>query len=144
MEWKLDGNCSRILRAVLNKSWRQHSTKQKLYEHLPAIAKTIQTRRARHFGHCWKSKDEHISDVLLWTLSHGRARLGRPARPYLQKICTDTGCNMEDLPKVMDDRDKWLEKVREISASTTPWWLLQCNVSNSVHYLSYICTQLNV
>ncbi len=30
MEKKLDGNCTRMLRAVLNKSWRQHLTKQQL------------------------------------------------------------------------------------------------------------------
>ena len=42
---KLDGNYTRMLRAILNKSWR----------------------RTRHAGHCWRSKDELISVVLLWT-----------------------------------------------------------------------------
>ena len=31
-----------------------------LYSHLPPITKTIQIRRTRHAGHCWRSKDEHI------------------------------------------------------------------------------------
>ena len=31
MEKKLDGNYTRILRAILNKSWRQHPTKHQLY-----------------------------------------------------------------------------------------------------------------
>ena len=35
MEKKLDGNYTRMLRAILNKSWRQHPTKQQLYGHLP-------------------------------------------------------------------------------------------------------------
>ena len=36
MEKKLDGNYTRMLRAILNKSWRQHATKQQqLYGHLP-------------------------------------------------------------------------------------------------------------
>ena len=56
-----------MLRAVLNKSWRQHPTRLQLYGHLPPITKTIQVRRTRHAGHCWRSKDELISDVLLWT-----------------------------------------------------------------------------
>ena len=30
---KLDGNYTRMLRAILNKSWRQHPTKQQLYGH---------------------------------------------------------------------------------------------------------------
>ena len=80
LEKKLDGNYTRMLRAVLNKSWRQHSTRHQLYGHLPLITKTIQARRTRHAGHCWRSKDVLISDVLLWTLSYGRAKAGRPAR----------------------------------------------------------------
>ena len=61
---KLDGNYTRMLRAILNKSWRQHPTKHQLYGHLPPIAKTIQVRRTRHAGYCWRSRDELISDVL--------------------------------------------------------------------------------
>ena len=64
---KLDGNYTRMLRAVLNKSWQQHPTRYQLYGHLPPITKTIQVRRSRHAGHCWRSKGEVISDVLLWT-----------------------------------------------------------------------------
>ena len=80
LEKKLDGNYTRMLRAVLNKSWRQHPTRHQLYGHLPPITKTIQVRRTRHAGHCWRRKDELISDVLLWTPTYGRAKAGRPAR----------------------------------------------------------------
>ena len=34
-ERKLDGNYTRMLRAVLNKSWRQHPTRHQLYGHSP-------------------------------------------------------------------------------------------------------------
>ena len=44
---KLDGNYTRVLRATLNKSWRQHPTRHQLYGHLPHITKTIQVRRTR-------------------------------------------------------------------------------------------------
>ena len=64
---KLDGNYTRMLRAILNKSWRQHPTRHQLYGQLPPVTKTIQVRRTRHVGHCWRSKDELISDELLWT-----------------------------------------------------------------------------
>ena len=37
LEKKLDGNYTRMLRAVLNKSWRQHPTRHQLYGHLPPI-----------------------------------------------------------------------------------------------------------
>ena len=65
LEKKLDSNYTRMLRAILNKSWRQHPTKHQLYGHLPPITKTIQVRQTRHAGHCWRSRDELISDVLL-------------------------------------------------------------------------------
>ena len=61
-----DGNYTRMLRAILNMSWQQHPTRHQLYGHLPPITKTIQARRTRHAGHCWRSNDDLISDVLLW------------------------------------------------------------------------------
>ena len=122
LEKKLDGNYTRMLRAILNKSWRQHPTKHQLYGYLPPITKTIQVRRTRHAGHCWRSGDELINDILLWTPAYGRAKAGRPARTYIQQLCEDTGCSPEDLPEPMNDREKWRERVRDIHASGTSWW----------------------
>ena len=69
LEKRLDSNYTRILRAILNRSWRQHPTKQQLYGHLPPITKTIH------------------------------------------------------LPKAMNDREMWWERVRDIRADgTTRWW----------------------
>ena len=45
-----------------------------------------------------------------------RVKAGRPARTYIQQLCDDTGCNPEDLPEVMIDREKWRERVRDIRA----------------------------
>ena len=111
-----------MLRAILNKSWQQHPTRHQLYGHLPPITKTIQARRIRHAEHCWRSKDELISYVLLWTLTYGRAKAGRPARTYIQQQCEDTECSPEDLPEAINDREKWRERVRDIRASGTTWW----------------------
>ena len=61
-----------------------------------------------------------LSDVLLWTPAYGQAKAGRPARTYIQQLCQDTGCNPEDLPETMNDREKWRE--RDIRASGTTWW----------------------
>ena len=126
MEKKLDGNYIRILRAILNKSWKQHPIKQKLYSHLPPITKTIQVRQTKHAGYCWRSKDELISNVFLWTPSNGRAKAGRPARTYIQQLWANTGYSLEDLLGAMDDRDGWQERVREVHAgSATSWWWWQ-------------------
>ena len=83
MKKKLDGNYTRMLRVILNKSWRQHPTKQQRYGHLPPITKTIKIRSNRHAGNCWRSRDEIINGVLLWTPSHGRAKAGRSVRTYI-------------------------------------------------------------
>ena len=127
-----------MLRAILNKSWGQHPTRHQLYGHLPPIKKTIQVRRTRRAGHCWRSRDELIRDVLLWTPTHGRAKAGRPARTYIQQLCEDTGCCLEDLPRAMNDREEWRERVRDIRATSTTWWWWYLSTHVSVHVL--ICS----
>ena len=111
MEKKIDCYYIRMLRVILNKSWRQHPTKLQLYSHLPPVRKTIHIRRTRHAGHCWRSRGELISELLLLTPSHWRAMAGRPARTYMQQLYANIGCSFEDLPETMDDR----ERLQEIS-----------------------------
>ena len=136
LEKKLDANYTRMLRVILNKSWRQHPTRHQLYGNLPPITKTIQVRRTRHAGHCWRSRDDLISDVLQWTPTYGRAKAGRPARTYIQQLCEDTGCSPEDVPEAMNDREKWRERVRDIRASGTTLLLLL--LSNFQFYLLFL------
>ena len=126
---KLDGNYTRMLRAILNKSWRQHPTRHQLYGHLSPITKTIQARRTTHAGHSWRNRDELISDVLLWTPTYDLAKAGRPARTYIQQLYEDTECSPEDLPEAMNDREKWRERVRDIRAMMMMMMIL----FNSIH-----------
>ena len=77
-------------------------------------------------------RDELIRDVLLWIPTHGRAKAGRPARTYIQQLCEDTGCCPEDLPRAMNDREEWRERVRDIRAASTIWWWM-------MKYSSYCC-----
>ena len=111
LEKKLDGNYTRMLRAILNKSWRQRPTKHQLYGHQPLITRTIQVRRTRHARHCSRRSPTYV-----------QAKAGRPARTYIQQLCEDTGCSPEDLPDAMNNREKWRERVRDIRASGTTWW----------------------
>ena len=124
LEKKLDGNYTRMLRAILNESWKQYLTKQQLYGHLPSITKTIKVRRTRHVAHCWRSKGVLISDVLLWTPSHGRTKAGRPVRTYMQQLCADKGCSLEGLPEAMDDREGWRERVSDICVDGATGYLM--------------------
>ena len=137
MDKKLDGNFTRMLRAIVNKYWRQHPTKQQLYGHLPPITKTIKIRRTRHVGHCWRSRDELISDVLPWTPSHGQAKAGRPARTYIHQLYVDTGCSPEDLPESTNDREGWQERARDIRADGMTrwwWWSWKRDIPQSLRY----------
>ena len=121
-EKKLDGNYTRMLCAALNNSWRQHPSKQQLYGYLPPMMKTIQVRRTRHAGHCRRSKNELISDVLRWTPSHRRAKVGRQVGTYIQQLRADTGCSLEDIPGATDDRNERRERGSEIRATSVTWW----------------------
>ena len=113
-------------------------------------SRILQVRRTRHAGHCWRSKDKLISDVLLWTPTYGRAKAGRPARTYIQQLCEDTGWNSEDLPEAINDREKWRERVRDIRAGGTTWWwwwwLIHWNIRThhtaSSHFLN-LKSQIN-
>ena len=123
LEKKLDGNSTRMLRAILNKTWRKHPTKQQLYDQLLPTMKTIHVRWTRLAGHCWRSREELISDVLWLTPSHGQAKAGQPAWTYIQKLCKVTGYSPEDLLEAMNDSEGWWVRVRYICAEgTTRWW----------------------
>ncbi len=75
----------------------------------------------------------------LWTPTHGRAKAGRPARTYIQQLCEDTGCCPEDLPRAMNDREEWQERVRDIRATSAIWWWSYFYISlNTSTMLLYI------
>ena len=121
----------------MNKSWRQHPTKQQLYGHSPGTMKIIQVRRTRHTGHCCRSRSELISYVLLWTPSHGRTKAGRPTRTYIQQLCVDTEWIPEDLPEAMDDGEQWRERDRDIRADGTELYITAMNQFSNHCALSY-------
>ena len=110
LEKKIDVSYTKMIRAVLIKSWNQHPTKHQLYGHLPPISQTIQVRRVRHSGHCWRSQDELISDVLLWTPIHWYFSVGRAVKIYFHQLCVDTVSRLENLARAMAERDGWQER----------------------------------
>ena len=88
---------------------------------------------------CWRSRDELIRDVLLWIPTHGRAKAGRPARTYIQQLCEDTGCCPEDLPRAMNDKEEWRERVRDIRANSAIWWWwpFESITTKFINFLTY-------
>ena len=153
LEKKLDSNYIRMLRAILNKSWRQHPTKHQLYSHQPPITKTIQIRRSRHAGYCWRSRDELISEVLLWTPSYVRAKAGRSAWTYIQQLWEDTGCSPGDLPELMivtkitelisyaDNHYIYIERETLSGLLTIYMWT---NWNIYIYIYIYVCMRVNL
>jgi len=108
LEKKLDGIFTRMLRAVLNVSWREHPTKERLYGNIPKLSDVIKEQRTRFAGHCYRSKAELISDLLLWQPSHGYSRRGRPNKNYIDQLTNDSSnCLIEDLPTA-NGRPRWM------------------------------------
>ena len=129
MEKKLDCNYTRMLRAILDKYWRQYSTKQWLYGHLPPITKNIQIRRIRHMGHCWRSKEKLISDILPLTHPH---RDEQRQDDQLEPIDGNSVPTLKNLYNtVMNDhlgttstRSKWLTKQNFNNDKNQKWDVL--------------------
>ena len=137
---KLDGNYTRMLRAKFNKSWRQHHTKQQLYGHLLPITKNNKVRRTRHAGHCWRRRGE-LRGELQWTPSLGRAKTRWTARTYILQLCVNTGCSLEDLPGMMDDREGWRQWVREIYSWSATWWWMMTKKTLKILNSKYLSLQ---
>ena len=117
----LDGTYTRMLRAALNISWKEHPTKKLLYDKLPPVSHKIRDRRLRFAGHCYRHKDELASKLLLWQPSHGKRSRGAPAKTYIDQLSCDVGCPAEDLPLMMQNRDQWRDEVNAIRDTLSTW-----------------------
>ena len=142
MEKKLDSNYTRKLHSVRpggntpqNRSCTAtYHPSQKLF-----------VRRTRYARHCWRTKDKLISDILLWTTSHGWAKVGQPVKIYIQQLYADTGYGLEDLMGVMDDRDGWLERVKEIRAGSMTWrWWNKPRNDILIHWCMCVCIYIYI
>ena len=135
LEKKLDGNYTRMLRAILNKSWRQHPTRQQMYGHLPPIPKTIQVRRTRHAGHCWRSRNELIRDCTLmdphtWPCKNQDDQHEHTFSSYVRI----RHVVLKTLPRAMNGREEWRERVRDIRTTSATWWWWWWLLSNSINF----------
>ena len=121
LEKKLEGNYTRMLRAILNKSWRQHPTRHQLYGHLPLSRKlfkldepdmqTLLEKQGRTHKRCT------LMDPHTWP-----CKSRTTSTNIHQQLCEDTGCCPEDLPRAMKYREEWRERVRDIRATSAIWW----------------------
>ena len=110
LEKRLSGNYTRMLRAILNRSWKDHPTDKEIYANIPDICFS---------GHCWRNKCELASDIILWQPTHGERKRGRPRRTYVDQLMDDTLCNVNELKTAMDDKDECKKRVKNWRASST-------------------------
>ena len=60
-----------------------------------------------------ESKDKIISDVLLWTPTHGHTSVGQVANTDIYQIYVDTWRHLGNISRAMADREGWRKKERE-------------------------------
>ena len=126
----LDGKFTRMLWAILNKSWKQQPTKQQLYDRLPSISKTMLVWRTRYAGHCRWSKDELMSGVLLWTPHMNVTMLAdQRGLMYIRRERLMTG----------KDGGRLLEKKREREREKEPWKSVLSAWLDYIYIYIYIC-----
>ena len=116
LEKQLDGCYTRMLRAALGVSWRDHMTNLELYGRIPPISTTLRERRIRFSGYIWRSKNEISSQLLFWEPRHGKRSRGRPATTYIDQLERDTGLSRQNLPRVMEQRKDWKKLIQIIRA----------------------------
>ncbi|KAI8515423.1 hypothetical protein Bbelb_062360 [Branchiostoma belcheri] len=99
-----------MLRAVLNKTWQQHPTKEELYGDIPAVSELIRQRRTGFAGHVYRNKAELASELILWEPKQGHSKPGRPRMTYIDLLAADVGLPKEFLASAMTDKVDWRER----------------------------------
>lgn len=106
MEKSIDGCYTNLLKRVQNLNWVDHPTLNEIYNGLPRISSILTSRRLRFAGHCFRTKDEIISDLLLWSpIGPIRSR----KLTFLDTLKRETGLEIEEIKTAMLDRELWRE-----------------------------------
>ena len=92
-----------MLGVVKNVTWRQRITNEVLYAGLPRISTTIRESRLRFSGHCWRSKNEVVSSLVLCEPKHDKRSVGGQSSTFVDLLEADTGVPRDCLPAAMDD-----------------------------------------
>ena len=122
----------------MNKSFKKHKKKNSSCR-ATYFSQNIQVRQTRNAGHCWRNKNELISNILLWTLTHRHTYAGWSTKTYIHQLHANTRCSLKDLPGGINDKDGWWERVRGLHTISIIWiwwlwwWLFIWGVDNFHH-----------
>ena len=101
--WRLRKNVSFCFEQILAATIYKTATVWPLTSHLRNHPNEINSL-------CWELLRMINSLVKFWTPTHGHTSISRTARTYIEQLCADTGCSLEDLIETMDDREWWWER----------------------------------
>lgn len=107
MEKSLDGHYTNLLKRVQNLNWRNHPNLAEIYNGLPRISSVLTSRRMRFAGHCFRAKEEIISDLLLWSPT-GQVRSRKLT--FIETLKRETGLELNEIKTAMLDRGVWKER----------------------------------
>jgi len=112
LEKRLDGTYTNMLRKAMNLLWSDKITNKSLYGPLPKISDKIRCRRLQHAGHCYRHREDEIAgEVLFWKPNHGKQKVGRPNKTYIDTLKDDTNHEISDIKSLMEDKLLWKEVV---------------------------------
>ena len=119
MENKIDGLYTKLLRRVLNVSWRDHMSNKELYGDLPPLSSTIRQRRLRFAGHCFRATNQPVSKLLFWSPSQGKRGRGAGMKTYPKMLKEDTNLQSEqEIQGLMKDKLLWRQRVKSVIVSS--------------------------
>ena len=120
LEIKIDGLYTKLLRRVLNISWRDHVSNVQLYGKLPLLSSTIRQRRLRFAGHCYRAENQPVTNLLFWTPSEGKRGQGAGIKTYPKLIRKDTNLTSDcEVKGLMAERHLWHRKVSNVLVPST-------------------------
>ena len=104
----IDDCYTRLIRMILNISWRDNIPNKILYIGLPKISEVIRDRRMTIASHCVRHKDEACHDLIFWQPRHGKRNRGRQSITFIDNLKNDTELDdVEEIRNVMSDREDW-------------------------------------
>ena len=119
METKIDGLYTKLLRRVLNVSWRDHVSNKELYGNLPPLSYTIRQRRLRFAGHCFRAEDQPVTNLLFWSPTQGKRGRGAGMKTYPKLLRDNTDVSSDaEIKGLMVDRQLWRQRIRNVIVSS--------------------------
>ena len=113
LEKSLDGCYTRMLRAAMNISWRQHMSNEELYGELPRVSSKVAARRMELAGHCYRHPELAASRLVLWEPTHGRRQRGRQRKTYVETLKEDANARTTgELATCMSNKEDWRIRTR--------------------------------